>query len=140
MRLAQLDTAQRARHRGRPPRKAPEHPRRMLIVRPRAGRDALWAMEQALRSQACAAVLGWADRAEDSALRRLKLAAEEGDSLGLLFRPPARAMEHSPAALRLALEPRGAALDVRILKSRGGAPSKISDLFGSTAPDRGPVP
>lgn len=110
-------------------------PRRMLIVRPRAGLDALWAMEQALRSQACTAALGWADRAEDSALRRLKLAAEEGGSLGLLFRPPARAQEHSPAALRLALELRGAALDIRILKSRGGAPSKISDLFDTGARD-----
>ena len=115
-------------------------PRRMRIVRPRAGRDVLWAMEQALRSQACAAALGWVDRVQDSALRRLKLAAEDGDSLGLLFRPPARAMEHSPAALRLALEPRGAALDVRILKSRGGAPSKISDLFDTGAGNRRSVP
>jgi hypothetical protein len=114
-------------------------PARMLIVRSPPG-QALWAMEQALRSGACAAALGWVDRAEDSALRRLKLAAEEGGSLGLLFRPAQRAVEHSPASLRLLLEPRDTALDIRILKSRGGAPSKISDLFGPGARDRGPVP
>jgi hypothetical protein len=114
-------------------------PARMLVVRTGAEQTP-WAMEQALRSGACAAVLAWVDRAEDAALRRLKLAAEEGNSLGLLFRPVSRAAEHSPASLRLLLEPRGAALDVRILKSRGGAPSKISDLFGSAMSDRRPVP
>ena len=52
----------------------------MLVIRPRAGLDMLWAMEQALRSGACGAVLGWTGAADDQALRRLKLAAEEGRS------------------------------------------------------------
>jgi hypothetical protein len=106
-------------------------PARMLIVRPRTGLDVLWAMEQALRSGACAAVLGWVGAVDGNALRRLKLAAEEGASLGVLFRPPGCRAESSPAALRILLEPRaGGGLDLEILKSRGGAPSRIAGLFG----------
>jgi len=103
-------------------------PSRTLVIRPRAGLDLLWAMEQALRSDACAAVLGWAGAAGDQALRRLTLAAGEGQSLGFLFRPPCHRSEASPAALRLLLTARDNGLDVEILKSRGGIPSRIDSL------------
>lgn len=104
-------------------------PAHMLIVQPRAGLDRLWAMEQALRSGACAAVLGWVDAAGDPVLRRLKLAAGEGQSLGFLFRPAGHRYESSPAALRLLLTARGDGLDVEILKSRGGMPARIDGLL-----------
>jgi cell division inhibitor SulA/protein ImuA len=119
-------------------------PARMLIVQPQGLRrglspqgtvpssqsldPALWAMEQALRSRACAAALGWADTVDSNSLRRLKLAAEEGGSLGILFRPLRRASEPSPASLRLLLEPRGRSLDVLILKSRGGTPGRVDGI------------
>jgi hypothetical protein len=103
-------------------------PARMLVIRPRAGLDLLWAMEQALRSGACAAVLGWTGAACDQALRRLKLGAEEGDTPGFLLRPPVHRSESSPAALRLALTAREYGLDVEILKSQGGAPARIERL------------
>jgi hypothetical protein len=61
-------------------------------------------------------------------LRRLKLAAEEGRSPGFLFRPTAHREESSPAALRLVLTAHGDGLDVEILKSRGGMPSRIDRL------------
>jgi cell division inhibitor SulA/protein ImuA len=99
-------------------------PARMLVVRPRAGSDRLWAMEQALRSGACAAVLCWAGAADGTALRRLKLAAEEGGTPAFLLRPVAHRGDGSPAALRLALAAREFGLDVEILKSRGGAPAR----------------
>ena len=102
-------------------------PARMLVVRPRAGVDRLWAMEQALRSGACAAVLGWAGEARDPMLRRLKLAAEEGGTSAFLLRPSAHRCEASPAALRLALAARDAGLDVEVLKSRYG-PARIERL------------
>lgn len=101
---------------------------RMLVVRPRAGFDVLWAMEQALGSGACAAVLGWADAAGDTALRRLALAAEAGRSPCFLFRPPRHRDESSPAALRLSLSAHDAGLDVEILKCRGGMPARVDRL------------
>jgi cell division inhibitor SulA/protein ImuA len=104
-------------------------PSRTLVVRPRAGLDVLWAMEQALRSGACAAVLGWTGAASDQVLRRLKLAAGEGQSLGFLFRPACHRHESSPAALRLLLTARENGLDIEILKSRGGMPARIDGLL-----------
>ncbi len=103
-------------------------PARMLVVRPRAGSDRLWAMEQALRSGACAAVLGWTGAADHTALRRLKLAAEEGRTPAFLLRPAKHRGDGSPAALRLALVARDFGLDVEILKSRGGAPACVERL------------
>ncbi|MGQ0428882.1 MAG: translesion DNA synthesis-associated protein ImuA [Gammaproteobacteria bacterium] len=101
---------------------------RMLVVRPQGGFDLLWAMEQALGSGACAAVLGWADAAGGPALRRLALAAEEGQSPGFLFRPPRHRGEPSPAALQLALSAHDDGLDVEILKCRGGVPARVDRL------------
>ncbi|MGE0081535.1 MAG: translesion DNA synthesis-associated protein ImuA [Thiohalomonadaceae bacterium] len=92
---------------------------RLLVVEASA-RERLWAAEQALRSGACAAVLTWPEAADDRALRRLQLAAEEGDALGFLFRPPHAARHASPAALRLALAPADDGLVVQVLKCRGG--------------------
>ena len=93
---------------------------RVLIVHPGASHQALWATEQALRLGACGAVLAWPSRCDERSLRRLQLAAEQGDSLGLLFRDASAETQRSPAALRLVLERRqGRHLDVRILKCRG---------------------
>jgi hypothetical protein len=60
---------------------------RLLVVRPPSAMEALWAAEQALSSGVCAAVLLWLKGTDDRWLRRLKLAAEAGGALGVLFRP-----------------------------------------------------
>ena len=91
---------------------------RLLLVHPRDATDALWAVEQALRSGTCGAVLAWPARVDDRSLRRLQLAAEQGGALGLLFRSGAAG--HSPAALRLRLEHNAQGLVARLLKCRGG--------------------
>ncbi len=109
---------------------------RMLIVHPHNDQQALWSIEQALRLGTCAAVLAWPNRCDDRSLRRLQLAAESGDSLGLLFRDTAAASERSPAALRLALERRqGGQLDVQVLKCRGIPAGTIGLEAGPVAPE-----
>lgn len=99
---------------------------RMLVVHPRNAQEGLWAVEQALRAGTASVVLAWLAHADAKALRRLQLAAEAGESLGILFRP-ARGIEgNSPAALRLKLEPaslEGARVAVHVLKRRGGWPT-----------------
>ncbi|MEL6106496.1 MAG: hypothetical protein AAFU85_10680 [Planctomycetota bacterium] len=60
---------------------------RMILLRPRGGQDAIWAIDHALRSTAVAAV--WASLAvgmDDRDARRLQLAAEAGRTPGLLVR------------------------------------------------------
>lgn len=94
----------------------------LAVVHAPARRDALWAAEQVLRARSCHAFIGWFRRAGYDELRRLAVAAEGSQTWVALFRPPEAAREHSPAALRLALEPEGT---VQILKRRG-APASAS--------------
>jgi cell division inhibitor SulA/protein ImuA len=97
---------------------------RLAVVSPADSRDALWAAEQALASGAPQAVLCWSAAADSRAVRRLQVAAGQGNAAAFLFRPLCRAREPSAAALRLALaagplSPQGGALSVHILKRRG---------------------
>src|SRR6186713_404634 len=71
---------------------------RMLLVRTHLP---LWAHEQALKSGACEAALAWLPRAGPRAIRRLQLAAEQGRTLGVLYRSLRFADVPSPAMLRL---------------------------------------
>lgn len=99
---------------------------RVLIVHPRNAQEGLWAVEQALRAGTASMVLAWLAHADPKALRRLQLAAEAGDSLGVLYRSARGIDETSPVALRLKLEPaslEGARVAVNILKRRGGWPT-----------------
>lgn len=99
---------------------------RVLIVHPRNAQEGLWAVEQALRAGTASVVLAWIAHADSKALRRLQLAAEAGDSCGVLYRSARSIEETSPAALRLKLEPaslEGARVAVHILKRRGGWPT-----------------
>lgn len=81
-----------------------------------AGRDALWATEQCLRSGCCGAVVCWPKQVDDRALRRLQIAAETGRTLAFAYRPQDAAANASPAALRMVVDAR----QLRILKCRGG--------------------
>lgn len=95
---------------------------RLLLIHPRNRADHLWALEHSLRSGACAAVLAWVGAAEAGHLRRLQLAAEAGGATGFLFQR--RPIPGSPAALRLGVTAAGPkAVDVRVLKRRGGWPT-----------------
>jgi len=87
-----------------------------LVVRAQSLQEQLWAAEQVLRSGSISAVLFWLDTLKD--LRRLQLAAEEGQSLGVIFRRGAQ--QSSYAALRLALAPARDLTRLEILKRRGG--------------------
>ena len=89
---------------------------RQLSVIQADERDALWAAEQCLRSGSCGAVLCWPHKADDRALRRLQVAAETGQTLAFAWRALSEAINPSPAALRLVVEPS----QVRVLKCRGG--------------------
>jgi hypothetical protein len=95
---------------------------RQLSVIEASERDALWAVEQCLRSGSCGAVLCWPNKVDDRALRRLQVAAETGETLAFACRGQSAALNPSPAALRIAIDVRPRQL--RVLKCRGGlAPS-----------------
>ncbi len=60
---------------------------KVVLVRPQSDTDALWAIDQSLRTPAVAAVVADLQRMDDRAARRLQLAAEQGGGLALLVRP-----------------------------------------------------
>ncbi len=101
---------------------------RLLVVRPATATEALWAAEQTLSSGVCAAVLLWLKGTDDRWLRRLKLAAEAGGALGVLFRPERHRFESSPAALRLLLTQGEHAPHLELLKVQGGRPGPVEHL------------
>jgi hypothetical protein len=98
---------------------------RLLVVRPASATEALWAAEQALGSGVCAAVLLWLKGSDDRWLRRLKLAAEAGGALGVLFRPERHRFESSPAALRLVMTQGEQEARLDLLKVQGGRPGPV---------------
>ena len=102
---------------------------RLLVVRPRGDQETLWSAEQALSSGTCSAVLLWPEYLDDQASRRLQLAAEKGRSWAVAFRPLAARAEPSAASLRVALEARPDGTDLHIVKSRGGRPVTLHDIF-----------
>lgn len=99
---------------------------RILMVRTRRSRDALWAAEQALRSGTCRAVLLWSEQVDGQHLRRLQLAAEEGNCWGIVFRPDAAKKRPSPAALRLRISVDDGRTHLDLLKVRGGRPARVT--------------
>jgi len=110
----------------------------LLVVRAETPADRLWAFEQALRSRECGAALAWLATRDERILRRLQLAAREGDTWGVLWRRPGRHATTPTAALRLRLAPREGQLEVDILKRRGGPLARplllaINDAVGMSA-------
>jgi protein ImuA len=114
-------------------------PAQLVLVR--AGRkDALWAMEEALRCPAVGGALLMLQDIDLTAARRLQLAAETGGALGLLLRPDGEAPAASVAltcwrvtALPGAGGSAHALGDPRwgleLLRCRGGAPRSFSTTW-----------
>lgn len=100
---------------------------RIWLVAPEAtgGLNALWAVEQVLRTKFNATVLAWIKTANKTVLRRLQLAVEEHGCWAILFRPNAALEQRSPAALRLRLSRKREKLQIEILKCRGGRPAVV---------------
>jgi len=94
-------------------------PGRLVCVRTSSPQEQLWAAEQAMRSNACAAVVMWPAELDEKAARRFQLAAEEGRCFGVLYGKAGRPRA-SAAPLRLQLAAAKDGLAIQVLKRRGG--------------------
>jgi len=101
---------------------------RVLVVNLEAScRDALWSMEKSLQAEGCGLVLAWQNWLPDKTVRRLQLAAEAGQTLGVLFQH--RESKYSQPSLRLKLQGRpvsgrsgdslSTATEITVLRARG---------------------
>jgi len=93
---------------------------KIVLVRTRSSNEGMWAMEQALRSGSCTAVLGFMPHCNERGLRRMQAAAEAGKCLAVCFAHSHHASRASPAALRVKLAPQRQGTLVQIIKRRGG--------------------
>jgi hypothetical protein len=94
--------------------------KRLLLVQPERPSDRLWATEQILKSASFGALLCWLPQARPDHLRRLQLAAGNGEGLALVFRPVSAQAESSPAPLRMLCRAASAGqISVEIIKRRG---------------------
>ncbi|HJO11492.1 MAG: translesion DNA synthesis-associated protein ImuA [Gammaproteobacteria bacterium] len=90
-------------------------------------KDALWSMEKALQTESCGLVLAWQNWLPGKVLRRLQLAAETGDTLGVLFQQHVSKYSPSPLCLEIRNSlPEGSQnrarsqhIEVGVLKARG---------------------
>lgn len=78
---------------------------RVILIRPNTEKEALWACEEALRSESIGLVWANIQRLSSNSFRRLQLAAEAAAGIGFMVRS-AKAMEHpSWAEARLLVQP-----------------------------------
>jgi len=110
-------------------------PAQVIIVAATEDKHRWWAAEQVLRANSVGALLFWPGSLGEQRLRRLQLAAQEGETLAFVFATTTRAAQPSPAPLRIRLSPAGARLRVDVFKRRGGVMSAplLVDVAGSLA-------
>jgi protein ImuA len=109
--------------------------KRILFIQADRDRDALWAMEEALRCKGLAAVVGETGDADLTATRRLQLAAEDSGATGLLLRTKPKKTGTSACVTRWHIRPLPSVSEnglpglgaprwrVELLKTRGGRPA-----------------
>ena len=109
-------------------------PRNLIVVRTGGDADNAWALDQALRCRAVAAVLAWPEKLDGRTFRRLQLAAEESGTLGLLIRDESVRHEPSWADVRLLVEALPLAragmrrLRIHLLRCRGMTSGRSVDV------------
>lgn len=110
-------------------------PKRIVFIESDRSRDALWAMEEALRCKGLAAAVGEIGDADLTATRRLQLAAEGSGTTGLLLRTKPRKTGNSACVTRWRIKPLSSIVEnglpglgasrwhAELLKTRGGRPA-----------------
>ena len=106
---------------------------RVLVVSAGTPGDVLWACGEALSSGSAVAVLGWVDTLDITMSRRLSLAAEQGRSLAVLFRPLSARRQASAASVRLALAAGSHGTSVDLFKVSGARPCRVAAYEHETA-------
>ena len=92
----------------------------VILIQTSKPMDRIWAVEQTLKSASFGALLCWLPNARTDHLRRLQLAAGNGEGLCFVFRPAAVQHESSPAPLRIVCNASACGhMTVDIIKRRG---------------------
>ena len=96
----------------------------VLVLQPEDPQSAMWSAEQCLKSGCCHAVLLWHQALEMHQVKRLQLAAEQGDALHILLRHQKQISLSLPVSLAMKLRSHPQGLQVEITKRKGAWPSQ----------------
>jgi len=104
----------------------------IVVIQPATEAEELWAATQALRSRAVSAVWLRRDRLTPFDFRRLRLAAEEGETLGILLRPIRARGQPTWADVQWHVQPQpgqyGRRLQVELTRCRGGTSGAVVEM------------
>jgi len=109
-----------------------------FLIRTNDDEDRIWTLEQLLKCPAAGLVMGWSPSFTPAHLRRLQLAAEGGDTMGVVVITSGPVHSASPAPVRLALTPaltQGLRIDIQ--RQRGGQAGRLSLALPPLLPDHG---
>jgi len=96
---------------------------RLLMVHPTNHKEALWCIEEGLRSGQCSAVLGWLKEVEPTSVRRIQLACEEQQNHCWLWPGSPAENKATAAPVRISVRRHSAReAAVRFIKRRGSWP------------------
>ncbi len=108
--------------------------RRLLMVHPKNRKEALWCVEEGLRSGHCSAVLGWLPESDPNSIRRIQLACEANRNFCWLWPDASHQNSASAAPLRLQITRVSAELaSLRFIKRRGRWPGDAFSLSLNSA-------
>jgi cell division inhibitor SulA len=100
----------------------------IILLQPESRDSQLWSAEQCLKSGCCEAVLIWQANLQVHQVKRLQLAAQQGDALNVVFSHK-RVYQSLPFSLSIEVFPTAQGIEVKVNKRRGGwplAPFKVS--------------
>lgn len=100
----------------------------VMVIQPESAQHALWSAEQCLKSGCCHSVLLWQHKLEVHQVKRLTLAAEQGQALHILLHHQKRAVASLPVSLAMRLGSHPLGLEIQITKRKGGWPGQAFTL------------
>ncbi len=107
----------------------------LIVVQARGRADCNWALDQALRCRAVAAVVARLDKLDSRAFRRLQLATEQSGAIGMIIRPQTARHEPAWADARILVEPlppvdsaAGRRLRINLLRCQGTSGGDTVDV------------
>ena len=115
--------------------------RRIVWLRPQTTNDALWALEQTLRTREVGGVLCDIERFTANQFRRIQLAAEAGETCGMLLRPVSVRRQPTWAEARLLVTPQPLGNEesrrwrVEVLRAKGRFSGNVIQVELSHGPD-----
>ena len=96
---------------------------KVVILTPDTQQKALWAAEQCLKSDCCHTVFGWNQNLEVHQVKRLQLAAKQGNAMHFTFQQQQDFCISLPVTMSLTLQAHVAGLKICMNKRIGSRPT-----------------